>query len=109
MSPFGWPDKQFYLKNAYKVRLTRAWQGIVVFVPPGDSNHPTQSPEFYDSTFHYLTKIGIPVVPCRCSSVMSSKEAQTHRRKWIRDLRVIFAKMHYTSKVYKFLYVNYGI
>lgn len=29
------PDS--YLKNAYRVLLTRARQGMVIFVPPGDS------------------------------------------------------------------------
>ncbi|MDO9009213.1 MAG: DUF2075 domain-containing protein [Thiobacillus sp.] len=53
-------DNQRYLRNAYRVILTRARQGMVLFVPPGDPNDPTRSPKFYDSTFRYLTELGIP-------------------------------------------------
>ena len=52
-------DNRIYLRNAYRVLLTRARQGMVVFVPPGDSNDPTRSPAFYDSTFNYLRELGI--------------------------------------------------
>jgi hypothetical protein len=52
-------DNRNYLRNAYRVLLTRARQGMVVFVPPGDSADPTRSPGFYDSTFKYLKEIGI--------------------------------------------------
>ena len=39
-------DNRVYLRNAYRVLLTRARQGMVVFVPPGDVNDPTRSPTF---------------------------------------------------------------
>jgi hypothetical protein len=53
-------DNQRYLCNAYRVLLTRARQGMVIFVPPGDTSDPTRSPEFYDSTFNYLSELGVP-------------------------------------------------
>ena len=53
-------DRQRYLVNAYRVLLTRARQGMVVFVPPGDPGDPTRMPAFYDETFEYLTKVGVP-------------------------------------------------
>jgi hypothetical protein len=53
------PDSRVYLRNAYRVLLTRARQGMVVFVPPGDINDPTRSPAFYDSTFNYLRELGM--------------------------------------------------
>jgi hypothetical protein len=56
------PENQRYLLNAYRVLLTRARQGMVVYVPPGDSSDPTRPPNFYDSTYHYLTELGIPEV-----------------------------------------------
>jgi hypothetical protein len=43
------------------VLLTRARQGTVVYVPPGDSADPTRTPGFYDSTYRYLTEIGSAV------------------------------------------------
>jgi hypothetical protein len=52
-------DNRVYLRNAYRVLLTRARQGMVVFVPPGDRADPTRSPAFYDSTFTYLKELGI--------------------------------------------------
>jgi len=56
------PDNKNYLRNAYRVLLTRARQGMVIFVPPGDARDPTRSPDVYDSTFSYLADIGVPLV-----------------------------------------------
>ncbi len=55
-------EKQKYLLNAYRVLLTRARQGMAIFIPPGDPADPTRTPDFYDSTFRYLTDVGIPVI-----------------------------------------------
>ena len=55
-------DRRQYLRNAYRVLLTRARQGMVIFVPTGDSSDPTRTPAYYDSTFEYLEGIGIPVL-----------------------------------------------
>lgn len=52
-------DRQQYLRNAYRVLLTRARQGMVIFIPPGDKSDPTRTPAYYDSTFEYLSGIGI--------------------------------------------------
>jgi len=52
------PERQLYQKNAYRVLLTRARQGMVIVVPPGDADDPTRKPEFYDPTFNYLCEIG---------------------------------------------------
>ena len=51
-----------YLANAYRVLLTRARQGMVIFVPDGDTTDPTRSPEYYDGTFEFLRDCGIPVL-----------------------------------------------
>lgn len=50
---------KLYLKNAYRVLLTRARQGMIIFIPRGDTNDKTRCPEFYDETFAYLKQIGI--------------------------------------------------
>jgi len=55
-------ENQNYLRNAYRVLLTRARQGMVIFVPQGDPNDPTRSSAFYDSTFSYLNNLGIPIL-----------------------------------------------
>lgn len=51
-------ERQKYLKNAYRVLLTRARQGMVIVVPPGDPEDPTRLPEIYDPTYEYLKEIG---------------------------------------------------
>jgi hypothetical protein len=51
-------QRQVYLKNAYRVLLTRARQGMVVVVPEGDVRDPTRKSEYYDETFDYLSSIG---------------------------------------------------
>jgi hypothetical protein len=55
-------DNRNYLRNAYRVLLTRARQGMVIFVPSGDANDHTRPPAFYDRTFSYLRDLGIPIV-----------------------------------------------
>jgi len=52
------PERKLYLKNAYRVLLTRARQGMVIVVPPGDIKDPTRNPIFYDPTYKYLKLIG---------------------------------------------------
>ena len=52
-------ERQIYLKNAYRVLLTRARQGMVIVVPEGDAEDPTRPSAFYDDTFKYLTSIGL--------------------------------------------------
>ena len=51
-------EKIIYLKNAYRVLLTRARQGVVIFIPEGDEEDATRNPEFYDGTYQYLKEIG---------------------------------------------------
>jgi hypothetical protein len=53
---------QNYLRNAYRVLLTRARQGMVIFIPQGERTDPTRLPDHYDSTFNYLVELGIPVL-----------------------------------------------
>ena len=55
-------SRQQYLLNAYRVLLTRARQGMVIFVPRGDAADPTREPAFYDETFEYLAGLGIEKV-----------------------------------------------
>ena len=51
-------ERQKYLKNAYRVLLTRARQGMVIFVPEGESDDHTRKHDYYDPTFEYLRSIG---------------------------------------------------
>jgi hypothetical protein len=55
-------ERQGYLKNAYRVLLTRARQGMVIVVPSGSSEDLTRKDEYYDPTFEYLRSIGFQVI-----------------------------------------------
>lgn len=55
-------ERKLYLKNAYRVLLTRARQGMIIVIPKGDLEDETRKPEFYDSTFNYLSAIGFKVI-----------------------------------------------
>ena len=54
------PARQQYLLNAYRVLLTRARQGMAIFVPRGRKSDRTILPEYYDETFEFLSACGIP-------------------------------------------------
>lgn len=51
-----------YLLNAYRALLTRARQGMVIFVPPWDPLDPTRRPDYYDETYEYLAGLGLSVL-----------------------------------------------
>ena len=55
-------ERQKYHKNAYRVLLTRARQGMVIVVPEGDPEDHTRKPAFYNPTFDYLRSIGFPII-----------------------------------------------
>jgi len=76
-SPFGWEHwsfrgdhwnhirkdaRQIYLKNAYRVLLTRARQGMVIVIPEGDVQDATRKSAFYDPTFEYIQRIGFKMI-----------------------------------------------
>ena len=53
--------QQKYLKNAYRVLMTRARQGMIIFVPSGTDpeDDPTRDSAFYDDIYKYLRSCGI--------------------------------------------------
>ena len=56
---------QRYLINSYRVLLTRARQGMVLFVPEGvaPEDDPTRNSEFYDGIYNYLKLCGVKDLP----------------------------------------------
>jgi hypothetical protein len=52
-------NNRLYLKNAYRVLLTRARQGFVIFIPHGNNKDKTRFSNFYDGTYEYLKQVGI--------------------------------------------------
>lgn len=51
--------RRLYLKNTYRVLLTRARQGMAIFVPYGSKTDFTRKPEYYDGIYNYLREIGL--------------------------------------------------
>ena len=51
------PERILYLKNTYRVLLTRARQGMVIFIPEGSDTDNTRAREFYDGTFYYFKSL----------------------------------------------------
>jgi len=54
-------EQQRYLVNSYRVLLTRARQGLIIFVPKGvDSEEdPTRDKDYYNGIYNYLLTCGI--------------------------------------------------
>lgn len=52
--------RKAYLTNAYRVLLTRARQGLVIYVPRGDPTDMTRLSQFYDGTARFLSECGLP-------------------------------------------------
>ena len=61
-SPIVSRENIIYLTNAYRVLLTRARQGFIIYIPEGVNNDATRKPEFYDETYAYLRSVGIPLL-----------------------------------------------
>ena len=45
--------------NAYRVILTRARRGMVIYVPQGNPDDHTRDPKFYNETYQYFKQLGI--------------------------------------------------
>lgn len=54
-------QQQKYIKNAYRVLMTRARQGMIIFVPSGTDpeDDPTRDSAYYDDIYKYLRSCGI--------------------------------------------------
>lgn len=51
--------RQEYTRNKYRVLLTRAREGMIIWVPRGDTKDPTRSVIAMDETAGYLLKCGV--------------------------------------------------
>jgi DUF2075 family protein len=58
------PERRQYLKNAYRVLLTRARQGMVIFIPPGAKRDRTRRPGFYVN--QGLPRLALLKRSCKC-------------------------------------------
>lgn len=55
----GSEERRLYLKNTYRVLLTRARQGMAIFIPEGSDTDHTRKREYYDRTYEYLRAVGV--------------------------------------------------
>jgi hypothetical protein len=51
-----------YVANSYRVLLTRARQGFVIFVPEGNPQDPTREPATYAAIYDFLRECGIEAI-----------------------------------------------
>jgi len=51
-----------YLLNSYRVLLTRARQGMIIFIPGGDESDRTRKPEYYNPVYEYFKQCGVPCI-----------------------------------------------
>lgn len=52
-------ERKQFIKNKYRVLLTRAREGMVIFIPKGSDDDHTRPKTNYDSTFNYFVKLGV--------------------------------------------------
>lgn len=52
-------ERKLYLKNSYRVLLTRAREGMVIYIPKGDDRDGTRKKSFYDKTYDALKALGV--------------------------------------------------
>lgn len=53
------PIDRAYLLNTYRVLLTRAREGSIVWVPRGNAGDETRTPQFFDATADFLRNCGL--------------------------------------------------
>ncbi len=52
-------EKRVYRRNAYRVLLTRARQGMIIFVPRGDAADSSNPPDDFEATAQFLLRCGV--------------------------------------------------
>lgn len=52
-------ERMQFIKNKYRVLLTRGREGLIIFIPEGSDTDHTRPSENYDTTYEYLKRTGI--------------------------------------------------
>lgn len=68
-------SRKAFIANSYRVLLTRARQGMAVYVPLGCNVDVTRPPEIYDRIYSYLLSCGFAELSCEESSGGTEQEA----------------------------------
>jgi hypothetical protein len=53
---------QRFVENSYRVLMTRAREGMVIWIPNGDETDETRSPEEFDLIYSYLIDCGAEII-----------------------------------------------
>ncbi|ABM56950.1 DUF2075 domain-containing protein [Verminephrobacter eiseniae] len=53
-------SERTYVRNRYRVLLTRARLGMVIWIPPGKASDPTLEPDRFDRVRSLLEAVGVP-------------------------------------------------
>ena len=76
-SPAGWQFRQFkgsswqqvqksttqeFIRNKYRVLMTRAREGMVIWIPDGAVEDPTRPPEWFDATAEFFRRCGVAYI-----------------------------------------------
>lgn len=51
-----------FIENSYRVLLTRARQGMGIWIPPGSKSDKTRSPKDFDAVYNFLRDCGAEVI-----------------------------------------------
>ena len=65
-----------YRLNTYRVLLTRARQGIIIFVPRGDATDPTRCVREFDETTAFLVACGVRLVDGEGIEILTALEGE---------------------------------
>lgn len=52
--------ERIYVRNRYRVLLTRARFGMIIWIPPGNAQDPTLDPDRFDRVARLLRAVGVP-------------------------------------------------
>ncbi len=55
-------ERRRFILNSYRVLLTRAREGLVIWIPEGDHKDPTRDPGTYDHVAGFLVQCGVQVI-----------------------------------------------
>ena len=66
-----------YALNRYRVLLTRARKGLVIWVPEGDPNDPSSDPGSFERVFRVLSEAGVPLLEDHFSDELAIRSVRS--------------------------------
>jgi DUF2075 family protein len=66
-------SRRRFIENAYRVLLTRAREGLMIWTPMGDAKDKTREPGLLDATAEYLLSCGAREHTCNSTRLLVPK------------------------------------